>query len=232
MDHWLGEAQRFGEKEMKFTEQPVDRIQTRVTRRLFLLAASAALALPVVVLSCNPNAVAERVEEKGGPGITWKTVIVSDEEPGEPLIISGRIFAPDGQTPLEGITLFVYQTDDTGVYSPNAGNGDNRNTRIHGAMRTGVDGRYEFRTIKPGSYPQSRNPAHIHAYVSGPGYPEYWIDEYLFADDPFVTADVRERLGNKESFSSVLKLTRGSDGILRGVRDIKIERCTKNCTGS
>lgn len=215
---------------MTLKEQLMNRSQPNVTRRMFLIGASAAVVLPFVALSCNPNVVAERVE-KGGPGITWKSVIVSDKEPGEPLIISGRIFAPDGQTPLEGITLFVYQTDATGVYSPNAGNGDNRNTRIHGAMKTSVDGRYEFRTIKPGSYPQSRNPAHIHAYVSGPGYPEYWIDEYLFADDPFVTVDDKARLGNKGSFSSVLKLERGNDGILHGLRDIKIERCTNKCTG-
>jgi protocatechuate 3,4-dioxygenase beta subunit len=214
---------------MKFPERLVNRSPIRKTRG-FLIGLSAALVLVLMGSSCNPRVVAEKgVEEK--TGTMWKTVIVSDKEAGEPLIISGRVFAPDGQTPLEGITLFVYQTDATGVYSGTAGNGDNRNTRIHGAMKTEADGRYEFRTIKPGSYPRSRNPAHIHAYVSGPGYPEYWIDEYLFDDDPFVTDDVKQRLGSNGSFSSVLKLTRGSDGTLRGVRDIKIERCTNNCTG-
>jgi len=215
---------------MNFTERLVNRRPTHVTRG-FLIGLSSALVLAVMGSSCNPRVVAEKGLEKSETGTTWKTVIVSGKEPGEPLIISGRIFAPDGQSPLEGITLFVYQTDATGVYSGTARNGDNRNTRIHGAMRTDAEGRYEFRTIKPGSYPRSRNPAHIHAYISGPGYPEYWIDEYLFDDDPFVTDDVKQRSGNKGSFSSVLKLTRGSDGILRGVRDIKIERCANNCTG-
>ncbi len=200
----------------------------RLNRREFVFGASVAVALPL--LGCSGKAVAERVESIGSVG-TWKTVIVSDAEPGQPMIISGRIFAPDGKTPLEGITLFVYQTDASGNYSTTSGNGDHRNTRIHGSMRTNADGKYEFRTIKPGSYPRTRNPAHIHAYVSGPGYPEYWIDEYLFDDDPFVEQDVRNRLGNKGTFSSVLKLTKESDGILRGVRDIVIERCSKNCTG-
>jgi hypothetical protein len=68
--------------------------------------------------------------------------------------------------------------------------------------------------------------------VSGPGYPEYWIDEYLFDDDPFVTGDVRRKHPGTGQFASILKLTRGSDGVLRGVRDIKIERCTNNCTRS
>jgi protocatechuate 3,4-dioxygenase beta subunit len=208
----------------------VERVQPTVRRRDFLFGAGAALILPVVGLGCNANVVAERGAENSDR-LGWKSVIVSDKEPGQPLIISGRIFAPDGQTPLQGITLFVYQTDATGVYSGNGVNGDNRNTRIHGAMKTGADGRYEFRTIKPGSYPRTRNPAHIHAYLSGPGYPEYWIEDYLFADDPFVTDDVKSRLGNLGSFSSVLKLEQGHDGVLRAIRDIKIERCSKKCTG-
>ena len=98
-------------------------------------------------------------------------------------------------------------------------------------MRSNKEGRYEFRTIKPGSYPGSTNPAHIHAYVSGPGYPEYWIDDYVFDDDRFVSEDRKQKGSALASFSPVLKLTRGSDGILRGVRDIKVERCSRNCTG-
>jgi protocatechuate 3,4-dioxygenase beta subunit len=155
--------------------------------------------------------------------------IVSDNEPGEPLIISGTIYSPDGKQPLEGITLYVYQTDATGRYSTSGG--DNRNTRIHGVMRTNAQGKYEFRTIKPGSYPNSRNPAHIHAYVSGPNYPEYWIEEYHFIDDPFVADEEKRKASGLGTFSPILTLTRGSDGILRGVRDIKIERCSRNCTG-
>jgi protocatechuate 3,4-dioxygenase beta subunit len=99
-------------------------------------------------------------------------------------------------------------------------------------MRTNAEGRYEFRTIKPGSYPQSRNPAHIHAYVSGPGYPEYWIDEYHFIDDPFISEEQRKQDASKGSFASILKLEKGADGILRGTRDIKVERCSNNCTGN
>ncbi|HET6669744.1 MAG TPA: hypothetical protein VFH15_05885 [Pyrinomonadaceae bacterium] len=206
-------------------------------RRNFLKHASAfAVALPLVEVStlslfgCGPassaeqKAVTPRVEN-----VPAKTTIVSEKEPGLPLIVSGTIYAPDGHKPLEGITLYVYQTDATGVYSTSGAGGDNRNTRIHGMMRTGTDGRYEFRTIKPASYPGTRISAHIHAYVSGPDYPEYWIDEYIFADDPFVGEDVKQKFRGLGSFSPVLTLTKGNDGILRGVRDIKVERCTNNC---
>ncbi len=210
----------------------------RITRmRLRILFSACALGLLATVgtlglLGCSERASSHGLANAAPSGsVSAKVIIVSEKEPGDPMIISGTIYAPDGRTPLKGIDLFVYQTDATGRYSTSGNGGDNRNTRIHGLVRSGADGRYEFRTIKPGSYPGSRNPAHIHAYVSGPDYPEYWIDEYHFADDPFVTNDMRSKVVGKRSFSSILTLTRSADGVLRGVRDIKVERCSRNCTG-
>ncbi len=203
-----------------------------LNRRSFLKGASlVAIAAPLGSLGlwgCRQTGSLAGSSSNQPTNVPWKTTIVAAGEAGEPLIVSGTIYGPDGRTPLEGINLFVYQTDATGRYSTTGGN--NRNTRIHGLMRTNSEGRYEFRTIKPVSYPSTRNPAHIHAYVSGPNYPEYWIDEFLFADDPFITEEVRRKSAGKGSFSPLLNLQRGDDGVLRAVRDIKIERCTNNCT--
>jgi protocatechuate 3,4-dioxygenase beta subunit len=207
-----------------------------LARRTFLKRASAlALAGPALdlgllgMLGCSSRPqLATAAADADAADVSWRTTIVSDKEAGEPLIVSGTIYTPDGSKPLPGINLYVYQTDATGVYTTSGG--DNRKTRIHGLMRTNEAGRYEFRTIKPVSYPNSRIPAHIHAYVSGPGYPEYWIDEYWFNDDPFVAAEQKQKAAAQEAFSPILTLTRGADGFLRGVRDIRIERCSRNCT--
>ena len=207
----------------------------RLSRRSFIQHASAAIVLPVIgsqLIGCGSNRLLAHSPSEGAKALpgSWSVRIVDDNEPGEPLIVSGTIYSPDGRTPLEGITLYVYQTDATGRYSTSGG--DNRNTRIHGQMKTNTQGRYEFRTIRPASYPGTKNPAHIHAFVSGPGYPEYWIDEYHFDDDPLVTNEMRQRASNLTgTFSPIIKTTKGSDGILRATRDIKIERCTNNCTG-
>jgi len=212
-----------------------------VNRRSFLQSTSKAIVgLPLIGLGVTEwlacgglrRSNAQSSVSNHSAALPWKIAVTSDNEPGEPLIVSGTIYAPDGRTPLPEIKLWVYQTDATGHYSTlSESGGDNRNTRLHGQMQTNAEGRYEFRTIKPAPYPGRTNPAHIHAYVSGPGYPEYWIDEFLFEGDPYLTEEMKQKYGGKGMQSSILQLTRDKDGVWRGMRDIVIERCAKNCTG-
>ena len=56
-----------------------------------------------------------------------------------------------------------------------------------------LDGRYTFETVRPGSYPNSRNPQHIHMHVIEPGRCTYWIDDVLFTDDPLLNDAERNR---------------------------------------
>ena len=153
--------------------------------------------------------------------LAWNTVITSEDEPGRPLVVSGRVYGPDGKTPLEGVTLYVYHTDDRGLYP---GDGISPAPRLRGWMKTDRDGRYEFRTIRPASYPDSRNPEHVHTKASGPGYAERWLDNFMFEDDQLLTADMRARFSGQGAFSPIMPVRRDADGLLRCARDIRLAR--------
>lgn len=103
--------------------------------------------------------------------------IAPSNEPGTPMIVHGRIVPAK-----EGLIVFAYQTDRTGVYNKPG----SRGWRLRGWAKSDAQGRFELRTIRPGSYPGSRNPAHIHVTVEGPGLPRRWTEEIQFADDPLM----------------------------------------------
>jgi protocatechuate 3,4-dioxygenase, beta subunit len=200
-------------------------------RRLFLRGAGAALfGLPALSLSAvgcgrSPRTLASSTPtEKESAELSWKTLIPPAGEPGTPLVVSGRIFAPDGKTPAGGITLHVYHTDARGLYSDKDGKGGPPDPRLKGSMKTDRDGRYEFRTIRPASYPGTANPQHIHAKVFGAGYAERWIPEYWFDDDPLITAELRARHAGLGTFSPIMSAKRGDGGLFACVRDIRLKK--------
>ncbi len=157
--------------------------------------------------------------------LSSQITITSKDEKGEPLVMSGTIYQPDGTTPAEGIVLFVYHTDSTGYYNKED---DAYNPRLRGWMKTGKDGKYEFKTIKPAPYPKRTTPAHIHAQIYSSQIPEYSIDDYWFEGDPFITPEAKAKLlTGRGGFSSIIKLMRNTEGILSGVRNIKLDSIKK-----
>jgi protocatechuate 3,4-dioxygenase beta subunit len=150
---------------------------------------------------------------------SWKTVIPSGNEPGEPLVITGKVFRPDGKTPAEGMVLWVYHTDRTGYYNAQD---DASHPRLNGWMQIPADGKYEFRTIRPGAYPHRSTPAHIHAHVYGPGYSERSIEDYWFKDDPRINEKELKLQAQNGGHPVIVEVKRGSDGVWRGERDITL----------
>lgn len=139
--------------------------------------------------------------------IKSEATIVSANEPGEKLEISGIIYQHDGKTPAPDVILYVYQTAKNGLYEP----GDNqtgevrRHGRIRGWVKTNQKGEYKIVTIRPGNYPNSNIPAHIHPTVKETDKNEYYIDEIVFDDDKFVDGNYRSR-EEKRGGSGILHL--------------------------
>ncbi|MEX1277118.1 MAG: intradiol ring-cleavage dioxygenase [Bacteroidota bacterium] len=153
--------------------------------------------------------------------ITSSATLVSEKEPGEQLIINGTFYSRDRKTPAAGVLLYVYQTDATGAY--NNDDGSWQRPRINGWFRTDKNGRYEIRTIKPGSYPNRRQSAHIHLVIVPENGPARWLDDFLFEGDPFLSSDDQQRPSRDGSFSYVMKIRKEKDGLLHCERDIILD---------
>jgi protocatechuate 3,4-dioxygenase beta subunit len=120
--------------------------------------------------------------------------LVPAGEPGQPLTVSGTVVDPTG-TPIAGASLYVYQTDREGYYGVKPAS-DNRNPRLKLYLRSDAKGAWSFETIKPGSYPGTQIPGHIHFEVAAPGR-AHKIFEIVFEGEPFVT----ERMRTDPAFS-------------------------------
>lgn len=191
-------------------------------RRRFLINHFALFTACLLFSSTSRNFSFAQTTGDNSKEYSWKTVLTSKDEPGEPLIVSGTVYGADGKTPLPGVLIYVYQTDAEGYYRK--GNNSSDNPRLKGWMKTNAEGKYEFRTVKPGSYPGSRNPAHIHSKVTIPGHGEQGIDEFHFDGDPFLgETHVRNQLA-KGKFSAVMRMRRDAAGVIRCERDIKLDQ--------
>ena len=142
-------------------------------------------------------------------------------EPGQPLVITGTVVSTGSGAPAGGVTMTLWQADVSGVYC-DARCAPGTQARLAGTLTTGPDGRYEIRTIRPGSYPGQRIPAHIHAKLSCEGCREQTPDEFRFQDDPFISDNERAEPDRNGAFASVMKMARGADGVWRAQRDIKV----------
>ena len=129
-------------------------------------------------------------------------------EPGQKLKISGTVLQPDQETPAPGVIVYYYHTDQKGYYAP--GNkpdaGSHKHGRLRGWVKTGVDGQYSIYTSRPAQYPDNKFEAHIHVIIKESDLNSpYWIDEWVFDDDPLLTPANKSRMENRGG-SGVLEI--------------------------
>lgn len=134
---------------------------------------------------------------------------ISKDGGGEPVVITGRVLAPDG-APIAGAALDVWETNENGLYEQQDPEQPDMNLR--GIFHTDAAGRYKIVAIKPVAYSipddgpvgdmlraSARSPfrpAHIHFIVSAPGYVS--LTTHLFVEgDPYLESDAV--FGTKDS---------------------------------
>jgi hypothetical protein len=155
---------------------------------------------------------------------TGAVTLVPASEPGDLLHVRGTIRDADGQ-PMKGALLYVYHTSAKGWYSDKAahiaGNsGDVKHARLFAYLKTDAAGRYEFRTIRPGGYPATDLPAHIHVHIEAAGgRPRSYGTEIRFDDDPRLTREWRER-SRREGYL-ICPVKREGDTVRRVVADFQ-----------
>jgi len=115
---------------------------------------------------------------------------------GERLVVQGRVLDEDGR-PVRGALIEVWQANAAGRYRHRV---DQHHAPLDpnftgcGRMITGADGRYHFKTIKPGAYPWANHhnawrPAHIHFSLFGAGILSRLVTQMYFPGDPLQPLD-------------------------------------------
>ncbi|MFD0861775.1 intradiol ring-cleavage dioxygenase [Sungkyunkwania multivorans] len=136
------------------------------------------------------------------------------------LKIVGRVYQKDGRTPAKDVIIYIYQTDNKGIY-PKKGDEQGwakRHGYIRGWVKTGADGKYTFYTFRPASYPNTRIPQHIHATIKEPDKNAYYIADYRFDDDPYLSTE-NNNIANPRGGSGIMT-PRTENGIQIVERDI------------
>ena len=144
----------------------------------------------------------------GAPESTAHARLDNGNEPGETLVMRGRVVGEDGQ-PVRGALVEVWHANHLGNYSHFDKSQPEFNLRR--SIRTDENGTYSFRSVVPIGYsvpPEGKTqqlldllgrhghrPAHIHFFVSAPGFRKLTTqiniegDPYLWDDFAFATRD-------------------------------------------
>lgn len=148
------------------------------------------------VLAIEPPRLADdlRPTEKNaaGPfyreGAPFRAKVTPCMEPGEPLVVRGRVWGFDTKKPLADAILDVWQANSKGFYDNSfRGKPPKKGVfKYRARMRTDETGYYEFETIKPGGY-SFRTP-HIHYIVSRRGY-QTVVTQLFFKGEPMNSKD-------------------------------------------
>ncbi|MGB5464094.1 MAG: intradiol ring-cleavage dioxygenase [Aureibaculum sp.] len=162
----------------------------------------------------------EAIYEYGNNTLHPVDTLPDFEKGKEKIKITGIIYKKDGKTPAKDVILYAYQTNEKGIYPKikTSLGWEKRHGYIRGWIKTDASGKYTFYTFRPGSYPNSSIAQHIHFTIKEPDKNEYYIDDILFDDDPFLAEAMRKK-SHPRCGNGIVTLIK-KDSILEAKRDI------------
>ena len=115
---------------------------------------------------------------------------------GERIVVAGRVLDEDGR-PVPNTLLEIWQANAAGRYIHLTDQHDapiDPNFFGGGRCVTDAEGRYQFKTIKPGAYPWGNHhnawrPNHIHFSLFGPSFVTRLVTQMYFPGDPLLNLD-------------------------------------------
>jgi hydroxyquinol 1,2-dioxygenase len=138
------------------------------------------------------------------------------DQKGDPMFVHGRILDVAGR-PVAGAKIDVWQANDEGFYDVQQ-KGIQPDFNLRGVFRTGADGSYSFRAVKPKFYPipadgtvgkllaalgrHPYRPAHLHYIIEAEGFARL-VTHVFDPDDPYIRSDAV--FGVKESLMAVFR---------------------------
>ena len=137
----------------------------------------------------------------GAPELPMGSNICRDAK-GEDMSVYGRILDTQGR-PIGNAVIDVWQANDEGFYDVQQ-KGMQPDFNLRGIFRTGADGAYWFRAVKPKFYPipddgpvgqliralgrHPYRPAHLHYMIKADGF-KTLITHIFDPDDPYINSD-------------------------------------------
>lgn len=148
----------------------------------------------------------------GGPyyiaDVPFRERIAPEENNGEELIVSGKIFQDDCETPLASVVLDVWQANESGNYE---------DEWYRGHVKTDEEGNYSFTTVIPKGYGVGTGyrPPHIHFKV--------WDDEKLLVTSQMFFPDAKGKQGFDEAYIiGIEEIKDDEEVIYHGYHDIYV----------
>lgn len=155
---------------------------------------ASAVAGALAVTPANPEGPFYPIHEQADKDADLTRVAGQEgQAEGQVIEVSGRVLDEDGQ-PIADAVVDVWQANAHGRYAHEGDTSDkplDPNFQGWAIMKTDAEGRYSFRTVKPGAYTAMGDwwrPPHIHYKVSRRGYREL-ITQMYWDGDPLNDKD-------------------------------------------